>query len=94
MTSRGDQLLNENLVFRGHNTPKSGPFKTKKDAQTLSKQLPNNFEKVQKTTFSTPKIAKNDPLKCQICINSGSKRGKYPKTHRLKKIDFFIYFRF
>ena len=31
------------------------------NALTLPKQLWNNFEKVQKMTFSTPKMVKNDP---------------------------------
>ena len=47
------------------NTPKSGPFKTTKIAQTLPKQLENNFEIVQNATFSTAKMVKNDPLKSQ-----------------------------
>ena len=45
--------LTENLNYRGHlwtfeaeNTPKSGPFKVENNAQTLPKQLQNNFEKV------------------------------------------------
>ena len=60
--------LTENLNYRGHlwtfeaeNTPKSGPFKVENNAQTLPKQLQNNFEKVQKMTFWTPKMVKNDP---------------------------------
>ena len=43
------------------NTLKSWLFEVKNNAQTLTKQLQNNFEKVQKTTFLTPKIVKNDP---------------------------------
>ena len=42
---------------------KSCPFKIENSALTLPKQLQNNFEKVQKTTFSTPKMVKNDPSK-------------------------------
>ena len=38
---------------------KCRPFKTKNNTETLCKQLLNNFEKVQKTTFLTLKIAKN-----------------------------------
>ena len=64
------QILNENLNFQGHlstfraeNTPKSGPFKVENNALTLPNQLQNNFEKVEKTTFSTPKMVKNDPSK-------------------------------
>ena len=47
---------------------KSEPFKTKNNTQTLPKQLQNNFVKVQNTTFSNPKRAKSDPLKCQKCL--------------------------
>ena len=43
------------------NKPKIGPFKTENNAQILPKQVQNNFEKVQKSTFLTPKIVKNDP---------------------------------
>ena len=63
-------FLVENLDFRGHlrtfeaeNTSKSRPLKVENNAQTLPKQLQNNFEKVQKTTFMTPKMVKNDPSK-------------------------------
>ena len=45
-------------TFRAENTHKSGPFKVKNNAQTLPKQLKNNFEKVQETTFWTTKLAK------------------------------------
>ena len=62
--------LTENFDALGHlstfgaeNTIKSGPFKTGKNTKTLSKQLENNFEKVQNKTFSTPRMAKNDPSK-------------------------------
>ena len=50
-------------TFRSINEPKSGPCKYKNKAQTLPKQVQNNFEKVQKTTFLTPKMVKNDPSK-------------------------------
>ena len=60
--------MTDNFDFRGHlstfraeNTPKSGPFNTEKYAHTHPKQLPNNFEKVEKSTFLTPKMAKNTP---------------------------------
>ena len=43
------------LTFRGVNTPEIRPFKAKNKAQTLRKQLQKNFEKVQNTTFSSPK---------------------------------------
>ena len=49
------------ISLEGWKYTQSRPFKTKKDAYTLPKQLPNNFEKVQNTTFLTPKMAKNDP---------------------------------
>ena len=56
------KILTQNLNFRGHlqafgaqNTPKSRPFEAKNKAQTLPRQLQNNFEKVQKSTFLTPK---------------------------------------
>ena len=35
---------------------RSRPFKVKNTAQTLPTQLQKNFEQVQKTTFSTPKL--------------------------------------
>ena len=38
---------------------------SKNNAQTLPKQLQNNFEKVQKSTFFTPKMVKNGSQKCQ-----------------------------
>ena len=50
-------------TFGAGNTSKSRPFKVENNPQTLPKQLQNSFEKVQKTTFSTPKIVKNDPSK-------------------------------
>ena len=58
-------FLNNNFDFWGHlptfraeNIPKSRPFKVKNNSQKLPKQLQKLFEKVQKTTFSIPKIAK------------------------------------
>ena len=57
--------MTENFDFVGHlltfgaeNTTESRPFKVKNNAKTLPKQLQNNFEKGQNTTFSTSKIAK------------------------------------
>ena len=47
----------------GLKTSRIGNFKVENNAQTLPKQLQNNFEKVQKTTFSTPEFVKNDPSK-------------------------------
>ena len=59
------QILTYNFDFRGHistfraiNTPESGPFKAQNDAQITSKQLQNNFQKVQKTTFLARKTVK------------------------------------
>ena len=49
-------------TYRGKNATKSGPFKYENNVQTLPKQLQNNFEKVQKSTFLTPKMVENDPL--------------------------------
>ena len=64
------KILTENFdfwfylsTFGARNTPKSRPFKVENNPQTLPKQLQNSFEKVQKTTFSTPKMVKNDPSK-------------------------------
>ena len=41
-------------------TPKTRTFETKKKAQTLPKQVQNNFQKDEESTFFTPKIVKND----------------------------------
>ena len=48
-------------TFGVENKTKSRPFMVKNNAQTHRKQLQNNFEKVQKSTFLTPKMVKNDP---------------------------------
>ena len=48
-------------TFEGQKTPKSRPFEAENKAQTLPKQVQNNFEKVQKSTFLTPKMVKNYP---------------------------------
>ena len=65
MTLSEGQNLTKNLDFLTHiwtfgaeNTTKSGTFKAKNNAQTLPEQLQNNFEKVEKTTFLTPKMVK------------------------------------
>ena len=62
------KILTQNLNFQAHlstfeaqNTPKSRPFEAENKAQTLPKQVQNNFEKVEKSTFLTPKMVKNDP---------------------------------
>ena len=66
MRSQNGQILTKNLDFRGHllnsgaeNTPKSGPFRSKNNALTTPEQLLNNFEKVQKWTFLSPKWSKH-----------------------------------
>ena len=69
-------------TFGAEKSPKSLSFKSKNNAQTLPKQLPNNFEKVQKTTFSTPTWPKMTP---QI----GQKWVKF----WLKVTIFEVYFR-
>ena len=48
-------------VFGGENIPESEPFKAENNAQKLPKRLQNNFEKVQKSTFLTPKMVKMTP---------------------------------
>ena len=60
------QILTQNFDFRGHistfraeNTAKSRHFKAENNAQTTSEHLKNNFQKVQKTTFLAPKMAKS-----------------------------------
>ena len=58
--SPGEALSTYFRVSRDPKGEKVG-LKTKNDAQTLPYQVPNNFEKVHETTFSTPKMNKNDP---------------------------------
>merc|ERR1712115_685473 len=60
------QILTQNFLIRGHistfraeNTAKIGHFKAENNAQTTSEHLQNNFQKVQKTTFLAPKMAKS-----------------------------------
>ena len=38
------------------------PFKVKNNGQALSKQHHNNFEKVKKTSFRTPEMAKTPKI--------------------------------
>ena len=45
-------------TFRAKNTHKSGSFKAENNAYPTSEHLQNNFQKVQKTTFLTPKMVK------------------------------------
>ena len=66
MTLSEGQILTQNFDFRGHistfraeNKAKSGHFKAENNAQTTSEHLQNNFQKVQKTTFLDPKMAKS-----------------------------------
>ena len=59
----GGSLIDIFLGFAGSQRRESRQFKFKNDAQTLLKPLPNNFEKVQKTTFLTLKMVQNDPSK-------------------------------
>ena len=66
MTLSEGQILTQKFDFRGHistfraeNTAKSGHFKAENNAQTTSEHLQNNFQKVQKTTFLAPKMAKS-----------------------------------
>ena len=52
--------------FRASRDPQrreTRPLKTENNAQTVPKQFPINFEKVEKSTFLTPKMVKNDPSK-------------------------------
>ena len=63
--SKEGSIQTKNLDFRVHvctfgaeKSLKIASLRTKNDAQTLRKQLQNKFEKVQKTTFFHPKIAK------------------------------------
>ena len=58
------------LDFRGHistfqakDTSESWAFNAKNDAQTTSKQLQTNFQKVQKTGFLAAKMVKMTPLR-------------------------------
>ena len=78
------KILTQNLDFRGHlstlrseNTPKSGPSKSKINAQTFLKLLQNNFEKVQKSTFWTPKMVKNDHIMGQILTKNHIFQGHF-----------------
>ena len=83
------KILTQNLSFQGHlstfeaqNTPKSRHYEAENKAQTLPKQVLNNFEKVQNSTFLTPKMVKIDP----------SNRPKWPKFG-LKISIFEVYYR-
>ena len=68
ITILGGRILTKILDFWGHlqasraeKTPKSRPLKAENNAQKLPKRFQFNFKKVDKTTFLTPKIVKNDP---------------------------------
>ena len=43
--------------------PKVGPLKPKTKPKHFLNKSKNNFEKVEKSTFLTPKMVKNDPSK-------------------------------
>ena len=76
MTPSEGQFLTKNFDFRGQistfraeNTPKSMSFKAKNNAQTTSEQLQTNFQKVKKTTFLAPKMAKSRvPILTKVSI--------------------------
>ena len=77
MTLSEGQILTQNVDFRGQistfcaeDTPKSGPFKAKNNAQTTSEHLQNNFQKVQKTTFLGPKMVKMTLSEGQILTSN------------------------
>ena len=66
------KFLTENLNFKGHlstfgaeNALKSGTFKTENKAQTLPRQVQNNFEKVDESfrgiDFFDPQNGQNHP---------------------------------
>ena len=76
------KLLTKNLDFRGHlstfraqNTLKIRPFEAKNKAQTIPKQVQNNFEKVQKSTFLSPKWSKMTLSEGQILTKNLDFRG-------------------
>ena len=67
---QNELILTENYNFWGHlstvgpeNARKCWRYQVENNALTLPNQLQNNFEKVEKMTFSTPKMVKNDPSK-------------------------------
>ena len=93
------KFLTKNFDFRGHlstfqaeNKPKNRSFNVQNNVYTLPKQLQKNFEKVQNTTFWTPKWPNHGcqlGKKCRFlspfsiyenlfCLND---------TNNLKKID-------
>ena len=62
-------------TFRGINAPKTESFKDKSNAQTLPKQLQNNFENGQKRTFLSLELAKITLLGGQILTKNRDFRG-------------------
>ena len=55
---------NQLQIFRAENTTKSNAFMEQKtNSLTLPIQLQNNFQKVENTTFSNPRMVKNDVSK-------------------------------
>ena len=68
MTPKIGQILTEIFDFLlrwwttwAESTLKSEPFNTENKAQTLSKQVQKNFEKVEKSIFLTTKMVKITP---------------------------------
>ena len=69
---QNEQILDRKLRFFGpfttfgaENTAKSRPCNADINAQTLPKQLQNNLEKLQKTSFSTANMTKTRPSTSQ-----------------------------
>ena len=59
MVRRPDRVILLHMSNSGaEKIPKSWPSKSKNNALTNPEQLQNNFPKVQKTTFLTPKMVK------------------------------------
>ena len=53
-------------TLRAENTPKNRHFKSKNNVHKFPKLYQNNFEKVKKTIFLTPKLVENDYIIVQI----------------------------
>ena len=65
--------------------PKNLLYEAKNKAQTLPKQVQNNFEKVEKSTFLTFKMVENDPSDRSKWVNFWLKISILPKGKRFKK---------
>ena len=95
-SAKKSKFLTQNLNFRCHiwtfgaqNSRKSRPFEAKNKAQTLPKQLQNNFEKVQKSTFLTPKKGRNYAhFWPTFTLCSSKKDGFLTKIDKNQKICF------